>query len=294
MKKLFFSGVILFLILTVFVDFVQAQGDKNQPKLVSLAPHITEIIFKLGAGEQLIGRSEFCLYPPSAASIESVGGYLNIDFEKIVILQPDIIFQFPNEENRRKLENLGFTVVDMPNETISDILVSIEKAGRVLNLPNRADEMIAGIRDTLALVSRDDSLNLYSPSALLVVGRQRMSLAHLYVVGKGTYLNEIWEICGGKNVMSDVDVRYFSVSKEDLIKKNIEVIMEFHPDWSLNHSQWLQEQQVWKLFQNLSAIRQNRIYIFTERLFVIPGPRITTIALRFFEIIENISQAVHD
>jgi iron complex transport system substrate-binding protein len=256
-------------------------------RIISLAPHITEIIYDLGAGDRLVGRTDFCEFPPNALEVASVGGYLNIDYEKVVRLQPDVILQFPNEENKRKLTGLGLEVYDIPNESISDILSGISYTGKLLNLEDRAHQYTQNIEDTLKLVGERARLLVDSCSAILVVGREQGSLAGLYLAGKDTYLSQIWEICGGKNAFSDIPLRYFSINQEDIIKSAIDVILEFHPNWLLDNQRVENERKVWNIFRNLPAVRDNNIYIFSDKFYVIPGPRISQIAIEFSEIIQN-------
>jgi len=269
------------------------QTDKAQ-RIVSLAPHITEIICKLGANDRLVGRSTFCRFPPSVRKVESVGGYLNIDFEKIIRLKPDIILQFPNEENRQKFEQLGFKVEDLPNESIEDIIGSIQKVGRILRLENQAKILLKNIQDTLKMVSHNDVKMDKKLAAIFVVGRQPGSLNQLYLAGKNTYLNQIWEICGGVNAFEEVPLRYFSVSKEDFFKKSIDVILEFHPGWNSDTYRIRSEQQVWHVFNHLPAVKKKNILLFTEQFYLIPGPRITQVAIKFAEIIEKIIRVAND
>ncbi len=285
-KKHRVNGFIL-LIYTLMVVAVPAGFSReSSQRVIALAPHPTELMYKLGVGNLLVGRSDFCVYPPAALDIEPVGGYLNIDYEKIVHLNPDYILQFPNSENRRKLEELGFTVVDLPNETVDQILQSIRKAGMLFQREKEADRLIEGIRDTLGMVCPADTA-IRPVKGLLVVGRQPGSLAQLYVAGKDTYLSEIWEACGGVNVMDAGPTRYFSVNKEDLLKTEINVILEFHPDWDLTLQRIQREKMAWNLFSNLEAVKEGGIYLFSDRFYVIPGPRISLISVKFHEIIQN-------
>ncbi len=262
-------------------------GENSTVTLISLSPHITEMVYKLDAGRQLIGRTDFCRYPPAAENVESIGGYLNIDFEKIVRLAPHLVLQFPNLENRHKLESLGLRVEDLPNETVDEILTSIRRLGDLLDLPEKAAKLCANIQDTLKLV-REWSREILQPvPAILVIGRDRGSLANLYLAGQSTYLSEIWGICGGSNAFSEIPLRYFSINEEDLIKKPVDFILEFHPGWMIDSEQMTLELKVWKLFKSIKAVREGQIFIFTERFYVIPGPRITQIAIQFAEIIKN-------
>jgi iron complex transport system substrate-binding protein len=283
-KPVFWFGLLLSSWLTV----MGSAGNRHpeNPRVVSLVPHATEIMFKLGLGNLLVGRSDYCLYPPAAGKIERVGGYLNIDYEKVVRLRPDYVLQFPNGENRRKLEELDFKVVDLPNETVDQILGSIEKIGRLFSRQEKANRLVAGIRDTLNLVSHSEEEGL-PVSALLVVGRQPLSLAQLFVAGPETYLSEIWEACGGTNVMMNGPARYFAVNEEDLLKKEVNIILEFHPDWDFTTDRIRKEREVWSLFGNLVAVKQNEIHFLSDRFYLIPGPRISFIAIKFHEMIRN-------
>jgi len=281
--------ILLFLILFGSTVCKSVAGE-NPRYVVSLAPHITEMVFKLGARDRLVGRTDFCNYPSQAKHIESVGGYLNFDFEKLVSLKPDLVLQFPNQENKRKLESLGFQVEEIPNETIDQILNSILKLGKILGLEDRAREAWSGINDTLEMVQRETNNFLSSPTALLLVGREQQSLRGLYAAGKSTYLGEIWKLCGGAVAFDEVNSRYFAIGKEDLIKNKIDVILEFHRGWNLNSQDLQTEKNVWQVFSNLPAVKKGNIYIFDQDFFLIPGPRITRIALEFSKIIKQINE----
>ena len=283
-----FKFVILFIFL---IGNITSNSRAEFPqRIVSLAPHITEIVFKLGAGNRLIGRTDFCNYPAQAEQIESVGGYLNIDFEKLVSLKPDLVLQFPNPENKQKLEALGFRVEDIPNETIADIMNSILKIGKIIGLEHRAQQVCDDIHDTLKIVEgKGDGLS-GNITALLLVGRERQSLRGLYAAGKSTYLGEIWKLCGGMVAFKEVNARYFAFSKEDLIKKKIDVILEFHRGWDLNQQDLQKEKSIWKVFSNLRAVKKGNIFIFNDDFFLIPGPRITRIALLFSQVIKQVNE----
>ena len=263
--------------------------DSSPPRrIVSLAPHITEIVFKLGAGDHLVGRTDFCNYPAAAASIESVGGYLNIDFEKIVRLQPDLVLQFPNAENRRKLESLGFRVAGISNETVADILNGIRETGKLLGRSQRAEEIVNGIQDTLRQIENNFAHQSESLAVLLVVGREPGSLKGLYVAGKNTYLSELLRYCGVRNAFDNVPMKYFSLSTESLFQHQIDLIFEFHPGWKLTPGCLVKEKDVWQIVPHLNAVKRGNIFIFSERFYLIPGPRIARMALEFSRIVRKI------
>ncbi len=235
-----------------------------------------------------MGRTEFCTYPETAQTIPSIGGYLNPDYEKIVDMQPDLILMLPNTEMERKLQHLGLRIFSIPDETIEEVLFSIKAVGKVLGLEERAEEVVRGIQDTLDLASQADTSG-QKISAALMVGRESGSLKGLYAAGKNTYLSEIWSLCGGINVFDDISIRYFSVSKEDLVNRNPGCILEFRiiPQEETEGKVLLLKSD-WQELPVLDAVKEDRVLIFTDRYFLIPGPRISKIAISFLQIMQRI------
>ncbi len=264
---------------------------KEAPKrIISLAPNITEIIYKIDAGDLLIGRTDYCLFPKAVESVKTVGGYLNPDFEKMVALKPDIVFLLPNGDLERKLNRLGLKTFTLPDETIEEILMSTEALGRVLGRPGKAGVLVQGIQDTLDWV-KNNSTGRYPMSALLVVGREAGSLKSIYAAGQETYLSELLELAGGQNVYDDVTPRYFDVSKEDLIRRNPDTILEFRIiDPKKAHAEVPQLIEDWQTLSTLKAVRYENIHIFTERYFIIPGPRIAQIAMVLFDVFQQAAE----
>lgn len=266
----------------------QALFAGDPPKrVVSLAPNITEIMFRIGAGDLLIGRTEFCLYPEAAQQIPAVGGYLNPDYEKLVALQPDIIFMLPNLDMERKLQNLELKTFTLPNETIEEIFFGLSTLGRLLNRSPEAEAVIEGIQDTLQWV-REQAAERDTLSTLLVVGREGGTLKSLYAAGKDTYFSEILELCGGRNVFEDVPTRYFDVSKEDLIQRDPDLIVEFRLIDADKVAEEVPSLKAdWNALSTLKAVQNDHIVILSERAFLIPGPRISLLAVTMNEVLQK-------
>lgn len=280
--RLCFLGFFFWLVIS------QALFAGDPPKrIVSLAPNITEIMFRIGAGDLLIGRTEFCLYPEAARQIPAVGGYLNPDYEKLVALQPDIIFMLPNLEMERKLQSLELKTFTLPNETIDEIFFGLSTLGRLLNRSREAEAVIEGIQDTLQWV-REQAAERDTLSTLLVVGREAGSLKGLYTAGKDTYLSEILKLCGGWNVFEDVPTRYFDVSKEDLIQRDPDLIVEFRLiDAEKAPEEVPSLKADWNALSTLKAVQNEHIVILSERAFLIPGPRISLLAVAMNEVLQK-------
>lgn len=280
------------LILALLSGFGQiCKGGTGAPeRIISLAPNLTETVFKLGAGNRLVGRTEFGLFPAGAREIPSVGGYLNPDYEKIVALQPDLILMLPNKTMENRFRELGIPAVHFRDETLEEIMESVSRLGALLNLEKRSHQIVAGIRDTLKLV-RSRGRKLATVSAALLVGRNAGSLRGLYAAGKNTYLSQLWAACGGKNSFADLSPRYFSVSQEDLIRRNPDAIIEFRVIAADSSRQAVSRlRHDWDALPTLKAVRTGHIKIFTDRYFLIPGPRIARMAMEFSRVLSNFAE----
>ncbi len=284
MRKMILIGVMILAAL-----YTRAVADAPQ-RIVSLAPNITEMVFRLGQGDRLVGRTEFCTYPPAALGVPAVGGYLDLDYERLVALQPDLVLMLPSPDREKKLGELGLHVFTLKNETVDDNLQSLRALGEVLDCPEEAAVVIEGIQDTLDAIRQWAETAKPSVTALLVIGREAGSLKGLYAAGSQTYLSELWELCGGRNCFPDAPARYFEVSKEALIRVDPDVVLEFRviaPEEAGEQIALLK--QDWQELPVLQAVKNRRIYIFRERYFLIPGPRLTRIAVAFRELLERIT-----
>lgn len=119
--------------------------DKEPKKVISVAPNISEIIFDLGSGEKLVGRTNYCDYPQEVTSVESIGTMRTPDIEKIISLEPDIVIASThfNEENSKKLEDAGITVISLYEENnVDGVYTMIETLGTALNKNDKAKEKI--------------------------------------------------------------------------------------------------------------------------------------------------------
>lgn len=265
---------------------------QNPPqRLISLAPNITEMIFNIGAGELLVGRTDYCIYPEAAQQIPSVGGYLNPNYEQIVSLRPDIVFMLPNLEMERKLQRLGLKTFTLPDETVEEIFLGFRALGRVMNRMDAAETAIAGIQDTLRWVQEQSAGRDSLVSVLLLVGREAGSLKGLFSAGQNTYLSEILELCGGRNIFSEVRARYFDVSKEDLVRRDPDAIIEFRMiDPARAEEEIARLKAEWEVLPTLKAVQKGRIFIFYERAFLIPGPRIGQLAMAMYQVLQQAAE----
>lgn len=256
-------------------------------RIISLAPNITEMIYRIQAGDRLIGRTAYCQFPPAALAVPTVGGYLDFDLEKVAALKPDLICLLPNPELQRKLSSLGFATAVLPDETIDEITGSILQLGEMLQKQAQAAAVVAGIEDTLQTV-KSRAAGSAPVSTLLLVGRTPGTLQGLYAAGRSTYLGELLTLCGATNVFDDVPMRYFDVSKEELIQRDPQVIIELSAIPPMEQPAEVHSRlSDWKKLPLLRAVRENSVFVLPDRYFLIPGPRVAKMAIEISDLLRR-------
>lgn len=297
MKKIFIIITIIFIAIIGSLiykrvplnsDFPVANKKKIYSRIISLSPNITEILFELGLGDKIVGVTNFCNYPPAASHISKVGGYFDPNFEAIVMLKPDLVLILPEQENVKDFLsrlNISFSIVN--NKTVSDIFTGIKIIGVTFGKEEPAEKLLLSLRTRLEKV-KQKTKNLTKPAVLITVGRTlgTGALADVYAAGKGTYFDELIKLAAGKNVIELSNISYPLLSAEGIIHLNPDIIVDFATDFE---KQQLSEAEVkadWSCISEVSAVKNDRIYIRSQSYAVIPGPR-------FIVLLEDLAQIFH-
>jgi iron complex transport system substrate-binding protein len=279
-KKKHIKHILLILCLIVFsIGYAQAGQDALKARrIVSMAPSITEIIFALEKEDSLVGVTDFCSYPPETSSLPKVGGYLNPNLEKLVTLRPDLVII---QGNHAKLEKIckkrGISILYVNMDSISTIYQGIETLGRALHCRERAGNLCTYISNGLESIQRDVN-RATRQKVFICLSRSPGSLANLYTVGGSSFISEILKLAGGVNIFDDVMQPYPEASKESLIKRAPEIIIEMRPGENISSDRRKQIISDWDSFQGVPAIKNKRIHILTEDFILIPGPRVAVAA----------------
>lgn len=193
-------------------------------RIVSLAPSNTEIIFALGLGDRLFGVTEFCNYPEEALDKEKVGGYSDVNIEKVVALAPDLILA--EDIHKQKvipaLERLGFKVVALVPHNLDEIMDSIILIGKVTGTEEAASQLVVDMSERIEVVT-DRTANLKEAE------KQRV----LYViwhepimsVGTNTWIHELIEKAGGINIAWVAGEGWPTLALEEVLSANPQVII---------------------------------------------------------------------
>jgi len=284
----------LFLVVFSFLFLItcqklQDQSDTQTVQLVvSLSPHITEIIFALGAQDKLVGISDFCTYPAETDQIERIGGLLNPNLEKLLGLKADLFIGTPaHHELALKLGKQNLYTILLANDCFEDIFTTIDSIGVLLNKTVQAQKLQQAIHDSLDYYLAFTPQMQQKPTALLSIGRNPGTTHKITASGNDTFIAEMWQKIGGINIFTDLPAKYAQISNEALLQKNPDLIIEFKfkEDW--NEQKNVANKREWTNLQNLKAVQQGHIYVLNGDYTLIPGPRIYLLARDFQEIISE-------
>jgi len=240
---------------------------KTPVRIVSLAPSVTEMLFAIGAGEQVVGVTQFCDYPLEAQTRPKVG-YTHPNLESIIALQPDLVVasrEFIRADVLGKFEQLKVPVFILEARTIEDVLSHIQTLGRMLDRGVAANQVAVDMRRRIDEIRV--RLNGVSPlRSLYVINSQP-----LITVGPGSFIHQLIELAGGINIAAGATAPYPRLNMEAVIKEDPEVIV-----FPSGNAEGIPEsdQQLWRRWNMLSAVRQERMYTISSNLLNRPGPRI--------------------
>lgn len=255
-------------------------------RIISTSPSITETLFELGLKDRVIAVTDFCEYPEDACQLPSIGGMLNPNMETIVSLTPDLIIHQPgNQRLHNNAISLGIKTLELRMGNLEEIFESIKKLGVALNCQEQANKLALHLTTGIAFY-QERLKGLPKKEVLLLLGDSSDPARDLYAAGPGTFLNELLNISGGNNIIRDSPVRYPKLSKEYIIEKSPEIIIEAGPKSNLSQNEIDLRIQKWNRFPTIEAVKKKQIYFIGTDYILIPGPRL-------LKIIERFSKAIH-
>ena len=240
-------------------------------RIVSVAPTNTEILYALGLGERVIGVTDFCNYPADALDKPKVGGFMDLNLERIVELEPDVVLgtigvQGPLIKN---FEEVGISFISIEPSTVDGLLDSIELVGRITGAEEAAKELVGSMRVRIEAV-REKVKDIPEEERPTVFYETWNEALMIMTIGSGTYIHDIIEIAGGRNIYADAASNWPQIDSESLIARNPDVIISAM--WGRQSSQEIKSIETWK---EISAVKNDRVYIVSDMdLWSKLGPRI--------------------
>jgi len=284
----FISVFVLSLVL--FASFpvqgwTEIKDDTPPQRIISLSPGVTEILFAIGAGDRVVGVTEFCNYPEKAKSLPRVGGLLNPSYETIITLKPNLIIHQPNKQKIKNfVENLSIPNLPISMLSFAEIYNSIKEIGIAVHREKAANELIQSMQDKIDF-HRKRLAGVSKKSVLLLLGISNDAMRELYGVGPKTFLGEMLALAGGKNILAETQAQYPKVSKEFIIHESPEIIIEIGRTDILTEEASVKRRQGWQKFSTIRAVKNQNIHMIGADYILIPGPRLVNIIELFVKAI---------
>lgn len=235
-------------------------------RIVSLAPSNTESLFAMGAGELIVGATRFDDFPAEALAIPRVGGFADVDIERVLRLEPDLVLAAGFQSGVvRRLRNLGLTVfVVEPRDTI-EVLDRLQIFGRLVGRLEEARVLEANLRQRVGAVEERVRAIDERPRVFYMLSRD------LFTVGPGSFAHDLIERGGGKNIAADATIPYPQMSDEAVIARNPEVIFVGGHESAVDLEE-LRRRPGWA---RVSAVASGRVVVLEDTdIMSRPGPRI--------------------
>ncbi|RPA63116.1 cobalamin-binding protein [Shewanella frigidimarina] len=232
-------------------------------RIIALSPHGVEMLFAIGAGDSIVATTDYADFPAAAKSIPSIGGYYGIQIERVIELNPDLVlvWQSGNKmEDINQLRDLGFTVVNSDPKSLADVATDIELLGKLTGHSVKAKQVADDYRQQLA----DITLQNQTKPAVKVF--YQLWSTPLMTVAKGSWIQNLIEVCHGENVFYDAASEYPQISIENVLLTGAQVILQSQDEGNIlgiNWSDW----------PELPAVKNQHIYQFDADLLHRATPR---------------------
>lgn len=258
----------------VLVDHLDREISLEGPaeRIISLSPGATETLFAVGAGDKLVGRDTFSDYPEEALEIADIGGgFGELDIETIVSLDPDLVLasELTPPEQIQSLEDLGISVFMLSNPVeLESVLVRLEVVGQLTGNTENADQLIASLQERIDNIVEMTAGVEEKPLVFYEIDGTDPNA--VWTSGPGSFVGNLIEMAGGRNLGEDLDGPWVQLNIEELIKRDPDLILLGDYTWGGVTPDDVAARAGWEA---LSAVQEERVYPFDDNLVSRPGPR---------------------
>ncbi len=236
--------------------------DKPAERVISLAPHITETLFAIGAGKQVVGVMEGSNYPAAARGIKKVGNYRDLDLETILNLHPDLIVTWSHYFSNQlaALKRLGIPIYTTEPRRLEDIPKTMRQLGCLTGTDKTAQAAADQFSQRLAALQQH-----YQTQKPVTVFYQ-IGPYSLITLNKDSWVDQVITLCGGRNLFADAPTIAPQVSWEAVIAANPQAVIN-----SSNSDQW---KTAWNHWSQVSAVKKRFLFTIDPDLLERAGPRL--------------------
>lgn len=241
----------------------------SMPKrIISLAPNVTEILFSLSLGGNIVGVTNYCNYPREARNKQRIGGFVNPSIEKIVALRPDLIIATADGNRRQtvmQIEKLGIPVYVINPATLDGLYKNILAIARLAGCPREGRRLVNTLRSRQKRIV-EKVRGLSRKSVFFQVG-----INPVISVGGDTFINELISLAGGKNIYAQESRRYPRCSLESILSQNPDIIII---STAGRREEYEEAKRYWRQWPTLTAVKKNHIFWIDPDLINRPSPRV--------------------
>lgn len=258
----------------VLEDGLQRTVTLEEPaqRIVSLAPSVTETLFAVGAGEQVVGRDSFSNYPPEASDIQDVGGSMGeYSIETIASLEPDLVIaaEINTPEQVSALEKMGLTVYYLANPAeVAGIYDMLQTVGMLSGHQAEAEALNDSLQQRVEQVKL--TIEKATTRPLVFYELDGTDPAKPWTPGPGNYLDELIRTAGGENVGAGLQSSWAQISVEELLVQDPDIILLGDSIYGMTPDQ-VAARAGW---DGLAALSEGKVYEFNDDLVSRPGPRL--------------------
>ena len=231
-------------------------------RIISLAPHTTELLFSLGVGDKVIAVSDYSDYPPEAQQLPSVADYNGVDFEAIMRLQPELIvaWQGGNKpQDLARLASLGFRLFYSSSQKPEDIATEITQLGTLVGQTEQASLLAEQFNQQLGQLRQQYAGQVTIPAFYY------MWNAPLMTIGQQAWATQLLSICGAQNIFADAAVAYPEVSLEQVAKRRPQVIIAAQKISQQDAETFWQDKQTY-VNGRVMVVNPDQLHRFSPRL----------------------------
>ena len=253
-------------------------------RIVSLAPSITETLFAVGLGTRVVGVTQFCVYPPEAATLPKVAGFSDVNFEALLRVRPDLaVMPADKTINREQIERLGIRVLTVDVTSLAGLTNAIVSLSALSGDESAGERLLSQMEKRMAW-AEERAKGKKRPAVLFSVMHSEQDIEHISeisAIGRDGFYDQLIGMAGGRNVYEG-PLPYPRLSREAIIFLNPDVIIDVLPSSESEAA----ARRGWMGLTSVNAIKNGRLLILTDEMHTVPGPR-------FVKTLEAMSLAFH-
>lgn len=255
-----------------------ARSAEPARRVVSLVPNVTEMLFAVGAGSQVVGISSYDDFPPETKALPRVGALLDPDTERIFSLRPDLVIVYSSQTDLEgQFARAHIRVYAYRHEGVDNVLRTIRDVAQLTGHDAEGGRVARDVRLQLDAI-RARVRGRPRPRTMLVLGRDAGALRGVYTSGGIGFLHELLDIAGGDDVFGDIKRESVQPSNETMIVRAPEVIIEVHSGDPPRGDVLLRERGSWNALASVPAIRNNHVHLLYGSYLMAAGPRLARAA----------------